>query len=123
MSELSGPGVAGPLAAHAEEFRAELTGLGYSPRTARDHGYVLAQLSRWVAAERISPDQLTEPVLARFTDLRRREGYRRWRSRRSLHLMVDYLRRAKVIPRLERCQPYDSRAQFNDQAVPDRIVP
>lgn len=98
MLELSGPGVAGPLAAHVEGFRAELTGLGYSPRTARDHGYVLAQLSRWVAAERISPDQLTEPVLARFADARRREGYRRWRSRRSLRLMVDYLRRAEAIP-------------------------
>ena len=106
MSELSGPGGAGLLAAHVQGFRAELTGLGYSPRTARDHGYVLAQLSRWVAAERISPDQLTEPVLARFTDLRRREGYRRWRSRRSLHLMVDYLRRAKVIPP-DRQEPAD----------------
>lgn len=47
MSELSGPEGAGPLAAHVEGVRAELTGLGYSPRTARDHGYVLAQLSRW----------------------------------------------------------------------------
>lgn len=98
MLELSGLGVAGPLAAHVEGFRAELTGLGYSPRTARDHGYVLAQLSRWVAAERISPDQLTEPVLARFADARRGKGYRRWRSRRSLRLMVDYLRRANAIP-------------------------
>jgi site-specific recombinase XerD len=98
MSELSGPGGAGLLAAHVQGFRAELTGLGYSPRTARDHGCVLAQLSRWVAAERISPDQLTEPVLARFADARRREGYRRWRSRRSLRLMVDYLRRANAIP-------------------------
>ena len=98
MSELSEFGVAGPLAAHVEGFRAELTGLGYSPRTARDHGYVLARLSGWVAAERISPDRLVEPVLARFADARRRKGYRRWRSRRSLRLMADYLRRAKAIP-------------------------
>jgi site-specific recombinase XerC len=81
-----------------EGFRAELAGLGYSPGTAGDHGYVLAQLSRWVAAEQISPEQLTEPVLARFADVRRRKGYRRWRSRRSLRLLVDYLRRAGAIP-------------------------
>lgn len=98
MPELSEPERAGPFVAHVEMFRAELTGLGYSPRTARDHGYLLAQLSRWVAAEHISADQLTEPVLARFADARRRKGYRRWRSRRSLRLVVGYLRRTGVIP-------------------------
>ena len=75
-----------------------MAGWGFSSRTARNHGYVLAQLSRWLAAEQISPDQLTEPVLARFADTRRRKGYRRWRSRQSLRLLVDYLRRAGTIP-------------------------
>ena len=98
MSELLESGVAGPLAVHVDGFRAELAGLGFSPRTVRDHGYVLAQLSRWVAAEGISPGQLTEPVLARFADARRRKGYRRWRSRRSLRLLVEYLRLAGAIP-------------------------
>src|ERR1019366_993203 len=50
MSELPEAGVSGPLAVHAEGFRRELAGLGYSPRTARDHGYVLAQLSCWLVA-------------------------------------------------------------------------
>ena len=89
MSELPEAGVAGPLAVHVDGFRSELAGLGFSPRTVRDHGYVLAQLSRWVAADGISPGQLTEPVLARFADARRRKGYRRWRSRRSLRLLVE----------------------------------
>ena len=84
MSELPKAGAAGPLAIHADGFRRELAGWGFWPRTARDHGYVLAQLSRWLAAEQISPDQLTEPVLAWFADARRRKGYRRWRSRQSL---------------------------------------
>ena len=66
MSELPEAGVAGPLAVYVDGFRSELAGLGFSPRTVRDHGYVLAQLSRWVAAVGISPGQLTEPVLARF---------------------------------------------------------
>ncbi len=90
--------VAGPLAVHVEGFRAALAGLGYSPRTARDHGYVLAQLSRWVAVEGIDPRQLTEPVLDRFVQARRLKGYRRWRSRRSLRLLVSYLRQAGAIP-------------------------
>ena len=98
MSELPEAGVAGPLAVYVDGFRSELAGLGFSPRTVRDHGYVLAQLSRWVAAVGISPGQLTEPVLARFADARRRKGYRRWRSRRSLRLLVEYLRQAGAIP-------------------------
>jgi len=51
MSGLPKAEAAGPLAVHVDGFRAELVGLGYSPRAARDHGYVLAQLSRWLVAE------------------------------------------------------------------------
>jgi site-specific recombinase XerD len=91
-------GVPGLLAVHVAGFRGALAGRGYSLRTARDHGYVLAQLSRWLAAEQLSPAQLTEPVLERFVKARRRKGYRRWRSRRSLRLLVDYLRREGAIP-------------------------
>ena len=98
MSELPEAGVSGPLAVHVEGFRRELAGLGYSPRTARDHGYVLAQLSCWLVAEQLSPLQLTEPVLDLFVAARRRKGYRRWRSRRSLRLLVAYLRQAGAIP-------------------------
>src|ERR1039458_2915462 len=98
MSELPGAGMSGPLAVHVEGFRGELAGLGYSPRTARDHGYVLAQLSCWLVAGQLAPGQLTEPVLDRFVAARRRKGYRRWRSRRSLRLLVAYLRQAGAIP-------------------------
>ena len=98
MSGLPKAEAAGPLAVHVDGFRAELVGLGYSPRTARDHGYVLAQLSRWLVAEQLSPAQLTEPVLRRFARARRLKGYRRWRSRRSLRLLVDYLRQVRAIP-------------------------
>src|SRR5215207_2956955 len=41
--------VVGPLSSQAHGFAAELIRLGYSPRTTRDHVYVLAQLSRWLA--------------------------------------------------------------------------
>jgi len=98
MPQLPEIGVPGLLAVHVAGFRGALAGRGYSPRTARDHGYVLAQLSRWLAAEQLSPAQLTEPVLERFAEARRQKGYRRWRSRRSLRLLVDYLRREGAIP-------------------------
>jgi hypothetical protein len=48
MVELSMVRVTGPLAGHAEGFRAELIRRGYTPRTARDNLYVLAHLSRWL---------------------------------------------------------------------------
>jgi hypothetical protein len=97
MAQLPEIGVPGLLAAHVAGFRGALAGLGYSPRTARVHGYVLAQLSRWLVAEQLSHAQLIEPVLERFAEVRRRKGYRRWRSTRSLRLLVDYLRREGVI--------------------------
>jgi site-specific recombinase XerD len=114
MSGLPKAGAAGPLAAHVEGFRAELVGLGYSPRTARDHGYVLAQLSRWLVAEQLSAAQLTEPVLGQFARARQREGYRRWRSRRSLRLLVDYLRRVGAIPAAGPAEPDDPREMLLD---------
>jgi integrase/recombinase XerD len=107
MPELLEIGLPGPLAVHVAGFRGALAGLGYSPRTARDHGYVLAQLSRWLAAEQLSAQQLTEPVLERFAEARRRKGYRRWRSRRSLRLLVDYLRQEGVIPAAAEPAPDD----------------
>jgi len=108
MLELPEIGVPGPLAVHVAGFRGALAGLGYSPRTARDHGYVLAQLSRWLVAGQLSPAQLTEPVLERFAEARRRKGYRRWRSRRSLRLLVDYLRGEGAIPAAGQPVPDDS---------------
>ena len=107
MSGLPKAGAAGPLALHVEGFRAELAGLGYSPRTARDHGYVLAQLSRWLVAEQLSPAQLTEPALGRFARVRRLKGCRRWRSRRSLRLLVDYLQAVGAIPAAGPTEPDD----------------
>jgi integrase/recombinase XerD len=98
MTESSWTWAPGPLGWHVEGFSAELVRLGYSPRTARDHGYVLAQLSIWLEAGQLSPSQLTESVLERFAGWRRRQGYRRWRSRRSLRLLVAYLRGAGAIP-------------------------
>ena len=63
MTELLKVRASGPLASHVEGFCAALIRMGYTPRTARDHGYVLVHLSRWLAAERLQPAELTSPVV------------------------------------------------------------
>lgn len=88
----------GPLASHLEGFCAALVRMGYTPRTARDHGYVLVHLSRWLAAERLQPAELTGPVVERFLGARRRAGYRRWRSVKSLRPLLTYLREVAGVP-------------------------
>lgn len=97
MSELFKIRATGPLASHVEGFCAALVGLGFTG-TARGHCYVLVHLSRWLAAERLDPSELTSPVVERFVAARRRAGYRRWRSVRSLHPLLDYLREVAEVP-------------------------
>ena len=72
--------------------------MGYTPRTARDHGYVLVHLSRWLAAERLQPSELTSSVVERFLGARRRAGYRRWRSARSLRPLLAYVGEVAGVP-------------------------
>ena len=98
MTELFKVRATGPLASHVEGFCAALVRMGYTPRTARDHGYVLVHLSRWLAAERLQPSELTSPVVERFLGARRRAGYRRWRSARSLRPLLAYLGEVAGVP-------------------------
>ena len=98
MTELSKVRATGPLASQVEGFCAALVGVGYTPRTARDHGYVLAHLSRWLDAQRLAPSEVTPPVVDRFVQARRRDGYRRWRSTRSLRPLLGYLREVGAVP-------------------------
>jgi integrase/recombinase XerD len=98
VTELLKVRASGPLASHVEGFCAALIRMGYTPRTARDHGYVLVHLSRWLAAERLQPAELTSPVVERFLEARRRAGYRRWRTVRSLRPLLAYLREVAGVP-------------------------
>jgi integrase/recombinase XerD len=98
MAEVFKVPATGPLAVHVEGFCAALVQLGYAPRTARDHGCVLAHLSRWLESEGLAPSEFTPLVVDRFVDVRRCDGYRRWLSARSLRPLLDYLREAGVVP-------------------------
>jgi hypothetical protein len=84
--------VTGPLASHVEGVLCGAGPLGLRREPVRDHCYVLVNLSRGLAAERLEPSERTSPVVERFLCARRRAGYRRWRSVRSLGPLLDYLR-------------------------------
>jgi len=98
MTELSKVRATGPLAVHVEGFCAALVEVGYTPRTAHDHGYLLAHLSRWLVAKQLEPSELTPPVLDRFLQERRRGGYRKWLSTRSVRPLLEYLREVGAVP-------------------------
>ena len=97
--------VTGPLSPFAHGFATELVRAGYSPRTARDHVYVLAQLSRWLTGERLAAVELTPVVVERFLLDRRAAGYRRWCTLRSLQPMLVFLRGAQAVPAAEHAGP------------------
>ncbi len=102
--------VTGPLSSRAHGFATELVRAGYSPRTARDHVYVLAQLSRWLDGQRLAAAELTPEVVDRFVAARDTAGHRRRRTLRSLQPMLAYLRDVQAVPAAERGAP-DSAAE------------
>ncbi|GAA1013188.1 putative integrase/recombinase y4rA [Acrocarpospora pleiomorpha] len=90
--------VSGPLTGLVHEFRLELIRQGFMPRTAQDHAYVLAHLSRWLDQEGLAPAELGTQRIAAFVAARRVGGCRRWRTVGSLRPMLGYLRRLGLVP-------------------------
>ena len=71
----SWPEVTGPLAEYADGFRAELARLGYTPLTAACQLRLVAHLSRWMTAGRLSARDLDMPAAERYFAGRRSAGY------------------------------------------------
>lgn len=90
--------VLGPLAGLVHEFRLELIRQGFTPRTAQDHAYVLAHLSRWLDQEGMASTELSAERIAAFVAARRDGGCRRWRTVHSLRPMLGYLRVLGLVP-------------------------
>ena len=67
--------VTGPLGEFADGFRDAMAELGFTPRSVRDQTYVLAHLSRWLAAEDVRPSALTPPIVQKFLQARRVERH------------------------------------------------
>lgn len=93
----------GPLAEWVHPFREELIGRGFTARTAQDNAYVLAHLSRWLQREGLDLADLGAGEIAAFAMARRDGGYRRWRTVKSLRLMLNYLRGCGVLPAEQPC--------------------
>jgi len=86
--------VSGPLAEHAEGFRAMLAGRGYAPSSAAGQLQVMAHLSRWLAQQDRPAGDLAPAMVGRFLLARRAAGYRRWLSARGIAPLLEYLETA-----------------------------
>jgi integrase/recombinase XerD len=92
--------VAGPLAAYAAGFCAELERQGYAAQPASELAQLMAHVSRWLDGQGLMPEELTEEVADRFL-ADRRGKYRKFRTRRGLAPLLTYLRRIGVVPSAE----------------------
>ena len=86
--------VSGPLADHAEGFRAMLAGRGYAPSSAAGQLQVMAHLSRWLAQQGRSAGGLAPATVDQFLVARKAAGYRRWLSARGIAPLLKYLETA-----------------------------
>jgi integrase/recombinase XerD len=92
--------VAGPLAAYAAGFCAELVRQGYAPQPASELVQLMAHVSRWLDGQGLIPEELTEEVADGFL-ADRRGKYRKFRTRHGLRPLLTYLRRIGVVPPAE----------------------
>ncbi len=81
--------VRGPLAPFAVGFEEDLAGQGY--RSATDHLYVMAQLSRWMGSEMLGAADLSLSGIEEFLGWREASGYVSAVSPVRLSRLVDYL--------------------------------
>lgn len=91
-------GMAGPLAAFAAGFSAELVRRGYRPGSAAAQLALMADASDWLAAHGLGPGELTEALVERLMAERRASGCSRLLSTRAMRPLLEYLRGLGVVP-------------------------
>lgn len=89
--------VSGPLARHAAAFTGELAAQGYCDASIYLHLQLMAELSAWLAAQRLAVEQLSPAVADRFVPVMRMSR-RRLASSRGLVPVLEYLRGVRVLP-------------------------
>jgi integrase/recombinase XerD len=88
----------GPLAAHADGFREELTARGYTPGSAALQLQLAVQLSRWMQARGLGVDGLTAWRVRDFFAQRRARGLKWQVSPQALSWLTDYLAARGILP-------------------------
>jgi hypothetical protein len=92
------PRVTGALAPYAHGFGMELSRLGYSPFTASEHLYLMADLSRWLECRGVGLAELSTARTEEFLSERRSKGHKRWVTPRGMRALLGYLQQLSVAP-------------------------
>ena len=91
--------VTGPLEPFRRGFEDRLVELGYRSSSVIRRLVVVAQFSRWLAAEGVEPEELTARGVDAFVDqVASTSRYRRRTSRRALRDLLGYLVELGVVP-------------------------
>jgi integrase/recombinase XerD len=96
MHDASTVDVPGPLGPYAAGFRRELDRLNYSRWTAYALLLLMADVSRWMAAQTVQPADLEGAGADGYLAYRRDSGQVRRRTRRGLRPLLGYLRSVGV---------------------------
>ena len=99
--------VAGPLAPHADGFRASLDAQGFSPWSQMFYLHLLADLSRWLGRHGLDASGLTDANASAFRRDRRSRGRARFRGTQGLALLLSFLRDAGAAPPPAAAEPGD----------------
>jgi len=90
--------VTGPLEQFTDGFATALRLQGYTARGTTGQLYLMAHLSRWLAAECLGVKDLAGTVVERFVAARRAAGYAQFRSPRALEPLLCHLRELGQAP-------------------------
>ncbi len=90
--------VPGPLAQHADGFRAALDARGFSPWSQMFYLHLVADVSRWLDRHGLDASGLTDASASAFRQDRRSRGRARFRGTQGLGLLVSFLRDAGAAP-------------------------
>lgn len=90
--------VQGPLEGHAQAFAAELVRQGYMAASVGQQLRLVADLSRWLAAEGLGIGDLTDVVTERFLTARRAGGRNYLRSAKALKPLLGFLGELGLMP-------------------------
>jgi len=99
--------VAGPLAPHADGFRAALAARGFSPWSQMFYLHLLADVSRWLDQRGLDASGLTDANASAFRQDRRSRGRARFRGMQGLALLLSFLRDTGAAPQPAAAEPGD----------------